>query len=969
MATQSVLVQAEVSAAPPYDSGRDQLVSRTLTAVGWRFASEGSRLGLQFITLVVLSRILPVEAFGLMTLCMIVVDFAARVSQMGMAQAVIQRESLLETHIRVAFWLSLISGLALATAIYAAAPLAAAAFREARVAPVLQILSLSFLFTSFGSTAGALLERKLDYRTLMKVELASYATGYVLVSIVLAQLGYGVWALAFGLVAYSAFRAVLLYAVMPHPLKPSLSITEARQLLNFGVGQTLGSVANYAALNGDFFVVGRWLGALALGLYSRAYQMISLPLYQVSSVISYVLFPVYSRMQNDSSRLGRAYLASLSFSSLVVMPLLAGIAIAAPEIMVGLFGPEWSGAITALQILCIGGVFHCTYSLGDALARAKGAVYAKFGCHSLYAVCVIAGSIVGSRWGITGVATSVVVALLIIYLLLARLSLRLVGLKWRDFFDSQIPGLSLALTVSVFALPTTLILRAAGVNRLLALTGAVAACLFGLVAGVVVISRLANQVDSFASLKRLSKSLLASNPRAYKLVEIVYENALFIHHALREGLWRLLARRHGVKGVQRTLTRETGLPDAGFPAQVVDWLRRQNINVREGAHTFYVPPQANIKQVLGDVSAGYPSGCGFKILKDFRAPVEARYLFKHRRTLPLLGKLIGTPKDQLLAANYLYAIGLGPRVWDLTCWHAGERDYTVFVLDHVEGRSPTTTECAAFRKELAGFCDTSQLRVLIPQWRENGDFQPPDCNGNLIYSSATGRTQYIDFQNFGLRNPSAWSGDILKRAKGAFHFGTSKRLRGGKYLYQSVPGICRVARRNTAKRWAVIRGALRDSGIDTNGRVVLDVGCNAGMMIHCALADGAAWAHGWDLPEVVGSTGELLLSLGATRFSLTGATLNTDYRIEDDLPEHLRDRLGEAVVFYLAVRKHLGLLESLSRIPWRALVYEGHQWEQSSEVPHFLSPLLTDGVEISAASSISDGDCGSRPLLVLKRRR
>jgi hypothetical protein len=225
----------------------------------------------------------------------------------------------------------------------------------------------------------------------------------------------------------------------------------------------------------------------------------------------------------------------------------------------------------------------------------------------------------------------------------------------------------------------------------------------------------------------------------------------------------------------------------------------------------------------------------------------------------------------------------------------------------------------------------------------------------------------VDFQNFGLREPSAWSNDVLKRAKKDFHFGLSTPLRGGKYLYQSVPGIRRVGRRNTAKRWTVIREALGQAGIQMSDRVVLDVGCNSGMMIHCALAEGAGWAHGWDLPDVIAATEELLLSLGATRFSLTGATLSPTYPVEESLPAHLRGRLSEAVVFYLAVREHIGLLDGLSRIPWRALVYEGHQWEQLSEVPRFVEPLLRDGVEISAALSISDGDCGSRPLLVLKR--
>src|SRR5262249_2262620 len=180
-------------------------------------------------------------------------------------------------------------------------------------------------------------QRRLDYRNLLKVELISYTFGYVVVSVVLASLGYGVWALAWAAVIQSLLKTILLLRISPHPMRPSLAFSEARELLNFGIGASLGTLANYAAVNGDYFVVGRWLGTTALGLYSRAYQLMTLPMYQTTSVISSVLFPVYAMIQDESERLRRAYLLSASLSAIVVSPMLAGLAIAAPELMVGAF--------------------------------------------------------------------------------------------------------------------------------------------------------------------------------------------------------------------------------------------------------------------------------------------------------------------------------------------------------------------------------------------------------------------------------------------------------------------------------------------------------------------------------------------------------------------------------------------------------------------------------------------------------
>jgi PST family polysaccharide transporter len=330
-------------------------------------------------------------------------------------------------------------------------------------------MSISFLFSSFGAVAEALLERKLDYRSLLRVELLSYGIGYCFVGITLALLGYGVWALAWATVSYALLKTSFLISASPHTWWPSFARAECSRLLNFSTGTTLSRLANFAAANADYFVVGRWLGAAALGLYSRAFQLMSLPMYEFSSVISCVLFPAYARIQNDTDRLRRAYLGAICLSFLVIMPALTILAVTAPDLIAICFGPAWTGAALPLQILCIGGVFQCMYNLADSLARAKGAVYWKLSCHTVYAGCVFVASIIGSRWGITGVAAGVVIAMSVIYVLMARLSLYLTRASWTEFFLSQLPGSIVAASVAFVAIPTAVILRSTRLPHLLIL--------------------------------------------------------------------------------------------------------------------------------------------------------------------------------------------------------------------------------------------------------------------------------------------------------------------------------------------------------------------------------------------------------------------------------------------------------------------------------------------------------------------
>jgi PST family polysaccharide transporter len=450
----------------------DALTKRTARAMAWRFASKISLFGLRFLVLTLLVRLVAVDAFGLLNQALIVTGLCAVVSEIGMGPALVQRRGLTNVHIRVAFTVSVLCGTALMAGVWFAAPLAATAYRTPEVVPVLRLISCTCLLNSLGTTALALLKRGLSFRKLFVAEFLAYVIGYGGIGVTLALAGYGVWALAWAVVGEGLLQSVLYYVAHPHLIWPCLARRETRELFHFGTGMTLAEVANYTALTGDNFVVGRQLGPTALGLYDRAYQLMTLPISEFSLVVGSVLFPAYAEIQNQPDRLRRAFLASTALSSLVVLPVLVAMTITAPEMIIGVFGPQWAGAVLPLQILCLGGAFRAMYNLGDSVARARGAVYSLFWRHAVYAAAVIVASIAGSTWGIIGVAAGVVGALALMYLLTAHLSLRLIGASWRAFMAAQLPGVVVATTVAAFTLPLITLLRAADLPPLAILAGA-----------------------------------------------------------------------------------------------------------------------------------------------------------------------------------------------------------------------------------------------------------------------------------------------------------------------------------------------------------------------------------------------------------------------------------------------------------------------------------------------------------------
>ncbi|MBO0724813.1 MAG: oligosaccharide flippase family protein [Blastocatellia bacterium] len=956
------------------DKKTEPLFGRAMSAFTWRFVSESLRFVLQLTVMIILARLVKVDQFGLLALAMVGANLVIRISEIGIYYAVVQRKDLTDNHIRVAFTLSTLFGLFFTAVVYLTAPLAGALLRNDEVTPILRLMSVIFLFMNLGSTAMGLLQRKLDYRNLLIAELCSYGIGYALVSVALALLGYGAWALAWASVIQFFLRTVLLLWLSPHPKRPSLAPQEARQLLNFGVGSSLSTLANYAAINGDYFVVGRWLGATALGLYSRAYQLMTLPMMQFTSVIASVLFPVYSMIQDEDARLRRAYLNSVSLSAVIVAPSLATLGVAAPEIMIGIFGAEWAGAAAPLAILCAGGSLNAAYTLGDSLARAKGAVYAKSRCHAIYAVCVFTGSYIGAKWGIIWVAVGVVIATIVMYLSMAQLTNRLVGASWKQYLLCQLPGAIIGASVVAVALPITVLLRAARLPSLLVLpcaliAAAVAAAVTGALLprdwfNVVTFGALDKIMESADKLGRLLRTYLHQHELLYKIALVPfnwYQTIVFFTHVSRQGLWRAM------RGSRRSAPGHTCqlemMWDAPFPPcdgapELITWLRSHGVKVSEGAHAFYIPPQERLARLIPEIVNFYPPGAGFKALKNFGPPTKIRYMVKGHEGYAFLRRLVGTPRDQVVVANYMYLLGIGPKVWDLTCWRGWNNFYTVFVVDHAGDKHPTTEQCLSFLEGLKRLNADTHLRIAVPDWERGEDFLPPDCHHNLRFSETLCQPKYVDFQNFCLTSPEIWAEDVVSKANGTL------RRAGGVTFENDKRGMLDDANIYVVKWRSFILDALSRVSLNLSGRIVLDIGCNSGVTLQASLAAGAAWGFGWDSPEVVALARNLLFSLGTTRFSLSGADLHQKYRLEDDIPERFRARLAEAVVF---IHKKVSAPESLRAMPWRVLIYEGDETERLDDAFNLLAPMLTGRVKTIASSYVTGESGLVKPLIALLR--
>lgn len=347
------------------------LRERTITGVGWTAVAQTGRQVSQFVVSVILARLLTPEDFGLVAMIVVFTGFATLFGEMGFSAALVQRQKPEERHYSSIFWLSLLAGLVLAGVVVAVAPAVAKFYDEARLTSLTVLLALNFPISSLSLVQRAVLMRAMAFRRLTLVDVVAVASGGAL-AIALAKMGYGVWSLVWQMLAVSSITAAVLWWVAGW--RPALLFDRSgvADLLPFSSNLLGSNIFTYWARNSDNMLVGRFIGSEGLGIYARGYSTMLLPLSQITSVLTRVMFPALSRIQDDKPRVKRIYLRAVAMIALVTFPMMMGLLVVADHFVGAIYGPRWTGVTGPLRILCVVGMIQSIVSTVGWIYQSQG---------------------------------------------------------------------------------------------------------------------------------------------------------------------------------------------------------------------------------------------------------------------------------------------------------------------------------------------------------------------------------------------------------------------------------------------------------------------------------------------------------------------------------------------------------------------------------------------------------------------
>lgn len=386
--------------------GRDR--RQTGPATAWASGAAICRQAIVFIGLLVLARVLSPADFGLYAIIMAVTNFGLLFTELGLGAAIVTGRDVAIERLSSAFWLNLSSaaGLGLASALLAY-PIAAI-YGEARLAVLLCVTSLTFIF-SIATVQLALLERSLDFRRVFLVETLAAVVGQG-TAIVSALLGAGALSLALIGPSTALTTAMLAWAVAPWKPLARIERSEVRDIWSFSRHLVAFNAINYWSRNLDNLLLPLVATPASVGFYTRAYSLMMLPLQQVSTVASRVMLPVMVANGAEGRQLGPSWVAGARLSWILGLPIATTLVIAAPDTVSLLLGDQWAGAASLVSILAIA-------IPPQLITRTSGAGYQvlsrtdvqfKLGliCTAFTALCIC----LGLPWGSRGVAVGVSVS-------------------------------------------------------------------------------------------------------------------------------------------------------------------------------------------------------------------------------------------------------------------------------------------------------------------------------------------------------------------------------------------------------------------------------------------------------------------------------------------------------------------------------------------------------------------------------
>jgi polysaccharide transporter, PST family len=330
------------------DKVQAPLKKSLLAGSGWMVALRLSMRIFGFGSIIVLARILTPEDFGLIAMCSVIAAFSDLLFSFGVDVVLIQKSEVTDADLNAAWSLQILQGAGAAFVITTIAPFAVDFYNDARVLPILLLMAAGVLARGFKNTGVIFFKRELQFNRQYNYQIIITVIR-IIVTILAALALRSYWALVLGIVI--GYFLEVFFSFMLHKFRPKFRLEGIRDIWSFSKWVIVLRLAQFFSLRFDRIILGGLTTSSKVGIYNMSNEIAAIPNETVMGPVQQVLFPGFSKLKYEESRLNTAYLKSLAAATSIGLPACIGVGLVAEELVPIMLGSQWLDAIPLIQIL------------------------------------------------------------------------------------------------------------------------------------------------------------------------------------------------------------------------------------------------------------------------------------------------------------------------------------------------------------------------------------------------------------------------------------------------------------------------------------------------------------------------------------------------------------------------------------------------------------------------------------------
>ena len=347
------------------------MANSIVTGTVWSFIQRFGGMAISFISNMVLARLLCPEDFGTMGMIMVFVSFADVLVDGGLGNALIQKKQICDRDTTTVFTANLIFSFFLFGLVLIIAPFVENYTNIQSLSLYLRVQALLIITRALYTVPLSLITKQLLFQSIAKINIsASFIS--VVISIIMAYCGCGVWSLICRNLVLDVIIVICVFAKSEYRIKLGFERDVFNGLFSFGFFVVLSNIVENLYSNSITFFTGKKYSVKELGYYNQAYSLQQIPIYSMTSVLNQILFPYFSKIQDDESQVRNKLKVSLQLTTFFVFPLLVFLMCYAEQVITIIYSDKWLPCIPYFRLFCLAGLFNAMIHINRSLLKSKG---------------------------------------------------------------------------------------------------------------------------------------------------------------------------------------------------------------------------------------------------------------------------------------------------------------------------------------------------------------------------------------------------------------------------------------------------------------------------------------------------------------------------------------------------------------------------------------------------------------------